>query len=75
MLRTVERNEDMSPDWKLRIHRQNDGDMQVSVVSPDAQYTTVEFCTSGGRSPKTIKALRSLMQAMDEDNADRPIST
>ncbi len=73
----AERFEDMSPRGRLRILQQDDGDMLVYVIEdPDSQKNGasagVEFCTSGGKSPKTLAALRSLMLAMAEDNADRP---
>lgn len=78
MLRTVERNEDMSPDTKLRIHVQFDGDIQVTIISNDGKslYKTVEFCAmgeGGGRSLKTREALFALMTAMEEDNTENPI--
>lgn len=78
----VERNEDMSPDGKLRIIRQNDGDIIIGIIpgfDKDIVFgQSVEFCecgSGGGRSPKTRRALIALMKAMEEDNADRPIST
>jgi hypothetical protein len=74
---TAERFEDMSQRGRLRVIQQNDGDVIVGIVEdPDGPNggvtTSVEFCTSGGKSPKTLIALRSLMQAMAEDNADSP---
>ena len=73
MPKTVERNEDMSPDLKLRLHRQNDGDIQVIIISEDGRYRKVEFCTSGGRSLHTMRALNDLMSAMEKDNIESPI--
>lgn len=75
--RTVERFEDMSPRGRLRLLQQSDGDILVCVVSdpngPDEGVSpSVEFCTSGGKSPKTLAALSALMAAMAEDNQDRP---
>lgn len=79
-MRSVKRNEDMSRNGKLVVIQQEYGDMIVAIhPDPDADFMarfSVEFCvvgSGGGRSPKTIKALRSLMIAMEEDNQDRPI--
>lgn len=76
-MRLAERFEDMSPRGRLQILQQDDGDMLVGVIEDpngpnDGVMVSVEFCTSGGKSPKTLEALRHLMQAMAEDNADRP---
>lgn len=78
-MRVAERFEDMSRRGRLRVLQQDDGDMIIEVVedldsnSPTAGLSAaVEFCTSGGKSPKTLAALRALMHAMAEDNADRP---
>jgi hypothetical protein len=73
----AERFEDMSQRGRLRVVQQDDGDMVVGIVEDPAGpnggvMVGVEFCTSGGKSPKTLTALRRLMQAMAEDNADRP---
>ena len=72
----VTRAEDMSPDGRLRIIQQDDGDIIVTVV-PDSHErrpsASVEFCSvgsGGGRSPHTVKALRDLMAAMRKDNAE-----
>lgn len=73
-VRTVARLEDMSPDGRLLLHVQRDGDIVLSIIpaaeSRDA-WPSVEFCTSGGKSPRTLHALRALWLAMREDNADR----
>lgn len=78
-MREAERFEDMSRRGRLRVIQQDDGDMIVEVVedldsrSPCAGLSaSVEFCTSGGKSPKTREALRMLMLAMAEENAARP---
>jgi len=75
MTNTVERFEDMSPRGRLRLLQQSDGDILVCVISdpdgPDEGVSpSVEFCTSGGKSPKTLVALRHLMKAMADDNRD-----
>ncbi|MGC1583319.1 MAG: hypothetical protein WA766_17675 [Candidatus Acidiferrales bacterium] len=72
----VERFEDMSPLGMLRVQRQQDGDVIVTVVAGDhhgniESVSTVEFCTpmtGGGQSEKTWEALIALAEAMDEDN-------
>ena len=76
-MRVAERFEDMSQRGRLRVLQQDDGDIIVcAMTDPNCpngfQMADVEFCTSGGKSPKTLAALRALMQAMAEDNADRP---
>jgi len=75
----AERFEDMSPSGRLRVLQQDDGDMIVEVIEDlNSQSCTaglscaVEFCTSGGKSPKTRVALRALMLAIAEENAERP---
>lgn len=75
----AERFEDMSPRGRLRILQQDDGDMIVCVIEdPDSRsgcaglMASVEFCTSGGQSPKTRTALLALMEAMAAENAERP---
>lgn len=76
-MQEAERFEDMSPRGRLRVLQQDDGDIIVCVVEDPSSHNggtiaDVEFCTSGGKSPKTLAALQALMQAMAEDNADRP---
>ena len=82
-MKNIERRDDMSPNNRLVVHQQEDGDMIVGVVPGSMEEfnrmgfsQSVEFCTigmGGGRSPKTLYALRNLMEAMEEDNRDRPI--
>jgi hypothetical protein len=75
----VARNEDMSPNGLLRLIKQDDGDVIVVVV-PDEENSTafgnsIEFCScggGGGKSPRTLKALRELFLAMQEDNKECP---
>ena len=81
-MKTVERLEDMSPRGKLKLLEQRDGDVIVCVVEdinaegPCAGLpASVEFCVSGGKSPRTIVALRALMVAMAEDNLDAAYSS
>lgn len=80
-MRMAERFEDMSPRGRLQVLQQDDGDMIVCAISdPDhpmhqGAAVSVEFCTSGGKSPKTREALRALMLAMAEENAATPHCT
>ena len=77
----VARNEDMSPNGLLRLIKQDDGDVIVTVCS-DPEDTlfggtvaSVEFCScgsGGGKSPHTLKALRELFEAMRRDNEECP---
>lgn len=75
----VDRKEDMSPDGVLRLFLQSDGDVIVQVVqvlddfgnrAERSKVASVEFCASGGRSKRTLRALRALAQAMALDNTD-----
>lgn len=74
------RHEDMSPDGRLHILVQRDGDVIIG-IEPSKEglqhyVKSVEFCSigsGGGRSPHTIKALRALAEAVAKDEADNPI--
>ena len=72
MSKVVERLEDMSRIGRLRLIKQDDGDIIVAVQSEQdgvlQSGDSVEFCTSGGRSPNTLKALNELIKAMALDN-------
>jgi hypothetical protein len=78
----VDRKEDMSPEGKLRILMQDDGDMIVECLEWNdrtkliERTAAVEFCThaGGGRSPKTRMALLQLAHAMAEENKADPDS-
>ncbi len=77
----VERKEDMSCCGKLRLIRQDDGDIIITVQSERDGLLqpgdSVEFCTTGlggGKSPNTITALRALMDAMQRDNDNYPLN-
>lgn len=72
MAYSQKRYEDMSRNGFLKILRQEDGDIIISVGSSDMKTTSVEFCSSGGQSPKTLCALRNLLKAIEEDNEDCP---
>jgi hypothetical protein len=73
----VDRLEDMSPNGRLILLIEDDGDVIVTCQEGDEhggpQGATVQFCTpfaGGGGSHRTFKALRALAIAMAEDNAD-----
>lgn len=72
---TAERFEDMSPRGRLRVIQQDDGDMIIAII-PDLnapiERQSVEFCTSGGKSPRTLLALRDLMHAIALENEEKP---
>jgi hypothetical protein len=73
--RNYKRYEDMSRDGFLQIYIQRDGDVLVIVRKEDdsrAFGTHVEFCTSGGKSPNTLKALYALAEAIKKDNEENP---
>lgn len=76
---------DMHPTRQLHVYQQPDGDMIVEVtekgfpigyhgehLSIDHPVARVEFCTSGGRSRRTLQALVALLEAMKEDNEKSP---
>ena len=66
----VERHEDMSLTGRLRLRRQDDGDICVAVIDKEGHMAAVEFCIPGygGRtSPHTHKALLDLFDAMQRD--------
>ena len=77
----VKRYEDMSVDGKLKLIQQRDGDM-VLIVVPSSETlereggspfgVSVEFCLSGGESPKVRKALEDLAIAIIESNKEHP---
>lgn len=74
----TERLESMSPRGFLRLIRQDDGDIIISIGEGDEDggwrsFATIEFCTpfsGGGGSEKTWEALVQLGAAMAADNLD-----
>lgn len=71
----IGRVEDMSQTGRLVVLRQDDGDYCVSIVDASGVQADVEFClpgSGGGRSPRTLEALRALAVAMLEDNRADP---
>jgi len=71
------RREDMSPDGKLCMVMEDDGDICLSVISGNGgRNTGIQFCTvgsGGGKSRHTLEALRNLMQAIHLDNEENPL--
>ena len=74
MSNQIERICDMRGGFKLKLLKQEDGDICVSVLkeSHRVSFDAVEFCNSGTQSPKTHKALCNLFKAMQEDENERP---
>lgn len=76
------RKEDMSPEGELAVILQPDGDVCISVygtgmISDTFNNSNIEFCScgmGGGKSPKTLKALKALALAIKEDNEENPIA-
>lgn len=74
-----ERFEDMSPDGKLSILIEDDGDVIVTIFEPDSMtheafMASAQFCTysGGGQSPKVRDALLQLALAIKEENENSP---
>lgn len=73
----VERPEDMSPDGKLSLFRDSEGDIHIKVI-PSMEHSesfapAVEFVAHCQRSPRTLAALEALMEAMRLDNEEYPL--
>lgn len=73
------RYEDMSPDGYLQVIVEDDGDVILVVngsgFDPDDFHrVSVQFCTfgGGGRSPAVRNALLHLIQAIQQDNVEKP---
>lgn len=76
---------DMHPNRALVMYVQRDGDIVMAITqdeipigdtdtgNPEQRAAQIEFCVSGGRSHHTLMALRNLINAMEKDNAERPI--
>ena len=75
----TQRLESMSPRGFIRLMRENDGDICVTVAEggPNGEIetiATIQICTpfgGGGGSPETYGALIQLMAAMARDNLDK----
>jgi len=71
----IARKEDMSRDGRLRLFKQEDGDICVAVIDEYGNSAGVEFCSvgsGGGKSPKVLAALNALALAILEDNEAEP---
>lgn len=68
-------NEDMSPDGKLGVLVQEDGDIVLQIFPSAERHTDcVEFCTpfgGGGRHPKVRDALLLLLDAIRSEQGDQ----
>lgn len=73
----VDRRDDMSPDGRLSLFKDVDGDIHVKVIPPmerkDDYAPSIEFVTHCARSPRSIVALQALIEAMRLDNEEHPI--
>lgn len=70
----MRRIEDMSSDGSLEVMWCDDGDVIVTVrESGESGFgQSVEFCASGGHSWRTLRALKALYHAMEEDSDEHP---
>ena len=71
----IARKEDMSPNGRLRLFKEEDGDICVAVIDTEGNMTDVQFCVpglGGGKSGRTLAALDALALAMAADNAEQP---
>ncbi len=73
----IERPEDMSPDGRLSLFRDSEGDIHVRVIPAmdraDELFPSVEFVAHCQRSPRTVAALAALLEAMRLDNEEHPL--
>lgn len=73
----VQRPEDMSPDGRLSLYKDVDGDIHIKVIPPTGRENdyapSVEFVTHCQRSPRTVAALQALHEAMRLDNEELPL--
>lgn len=73
----IERPEDMSPDGRLSVFRDSEGDFHVRVIPPQDRSEdyapSVEFVSQCQRSPRTVAALAALLEAMRLDNEEHPL--
>ncbi len=71
----IARKEDMSAGGRLRLFKQPDGDICITVIDGAGNQSGIEFCTigaGGGRSPRTLQALYQLALAIRADNEEEP---
>lgn len=73
----VERIEDMSPDGRLSMCMDHEGDIHIKVIPSTIAVAGagagLEFVCHCPRSRHTLKALRQLMAAMIQDNIENPL--
>lgn len=79
------RLDDMHHNRALKICAQRDGDVHVMIMQDGMTVggidtgnagdcsASLEFCSSGGRSPRTRVALIALAEAMRLDSLERPV--
>jgi hypothetical protein len=55
---------------RLVLVIEDDGDVVMSIQPPTKEQGHFEFCTGagGGRSPKVLRALKALAEAIEEEN-------
>lgn len=79
---TYERFEDMSPDGRLQVFIEDDGDVIVTAVPPPSNSAnpmnwlkpvSVQFCagSGGGQSPRVRLAILELARAIEIENRER----
>lgn len=82
-MRDCSRPSDMDPGLVLRIQEREDGDVIVAIgpsprgialVADDGTTAVCEFSVSGTLSPRTVKALRGVIEAMEADALERPFT-
>jgi hypothetical protein len=83
---TVERIGDMHPTRSLRLKTQRSGDVVVMICQGGfpigdidlgnvaTETAQIEFCMNGGKSPRTLQALRDLQEAIRLDNEEYSIA-
>lgn len=71
----VVRKEDMSQNGRLRLIKEDDGDICVAVIDGLGEMADIQFCVpgiGGGKSPRTLAALEELGLAIMDDNKADP---
>lgn len=66
-IQQADRKENMG-GGRLRLLRDNEGDLTVAIISDKGESLSVEFTVNCQTSPNTILALQILMVAMEEDS-------
>lgn len=69
MENTVQRSGDMGQNTKLKIFKDNEGDIHLSImpIGEHISMHSIEFCNSGSHSKRTTNALYKLYEAMIDD--------